>query len=282
MDYWIWLASIDGLGAIRKMRALQKFRTPENFYKASKDEILSIDGFGEAIYRKIENSKDLKNVEKLILLNEKYGVKYINFFDDEYPENLRNIYDMPITLFYKGDITLLKEKNVAIIGSRNASNYGLKNAYNIAKDCIKENYTVVSGLARGIDSYAHKGALAACGKTIGVLGCGLDIVYPKENFELYREIIERGLIISEHVLGTRPSPENFPMRNRIISGIADKIIVVEASVNSGTSITVNCALEQGKDVYAVPGNINSNMSIGTNKLIKDGAGMYTCINDLRD
>lgn len=282
MDYWIWLASIEGLGSIRKMRALQKFRTPENFYNAGEKEVISIDGFGKGIYEKIEVSKNKENIEKIIKQNELLKIKYINFFDDEYPKTLKNIYDMPITLFYKGDIKLLKERIIAIIGSRNASNYGLRNAYNIARDATFEKYTIVSGLARGVDTYAHKGVLVNGGKTIGVLGCGLDIVYPKENFNIYLEMFEKGLVISEYVVGTKPCPENFPMRNRIISGLAEKIVVVEAAINSGTSITVNCALEQGKDVYAVPGNINSNMSMGTNKLIKEGAGIYTCIKDLQD
>ncbi len=282
MDYWIWLASIEGLGSVRKLRALQKFRSPEKFYNATKKEILSIEGFNEKICEKIETSKDITKIDSIIEKNKKCDIRYINFFDEEYPEKLKNIYSMPITLFYKGDINLLNKKSIAIIGSRNASNYGLRNAYNIAKDGITENYVVVSGLAKGIDTYAHKGALQNKGKTIGVLGCGLDIVYPKVNINLYKEMMEKGLIISEYVVGTKPCPENFPMRNRIISGLADKIIVVEAAINSGTSITVNHALEQGKDVYAVPGNINSNMSVGTNKLIKEGAGIYTCIKDLKD
>lgn len=282
MDYWVWLASIEGLGSVRKLRALQKFRNPENFYNAAKKEILSIEGFNEKICEKIETSKDIRNIDSIIEKNKKYDIRYINFFDEEYPEKLKSIYGMPITLFYKGDINLLNKKSIAIIGSRNASNYGLRNAYNIAKDGVSENYVVVSGLAKGIDTYAHEGALKNKGRTIGVLGCGLDIVYPKENINLYKEMMEKGLIISEYVVGTKPCPENFPMRNRIISGLADKIIVVEAAINSGTSITVNHALEQGKDVYAVPGNINSNMSVGTNKLIKEGAGIYTCIKDLRD
>ncbi len=280
MDYWIWLANIEGLGAVSKLKALQKFRTAEAFYNASKEEILMLKGFSERTYEKIFKSKD----EQKIIAQEEFmktnDIKYINFFDDEYPENLRKIYDMPITLFYKGEIGLLKKMCVAIVGSRNASKYGVNGAYSIGKELGKAGYVVVSGVARGIDTFSHKGCLEGGGMTIGVLGCGIDIIYPAENEDLYKRISDTGLLISEYPVGMRPFRENFPMRNRIISGISDKIIVIEAALKSGTMITVECALEQGKDVYAVPGNISSNLSAGTNNLIKDGAGVYTCVEDL--
>lgn len=252
MDYWIWFANIEKLGAIRKYKLLQHFGSVENFYNATKKEVLKLDGFGEETWKNILQSKNEENISKQAEFMKRNDIKYINFYEDEYPQLLKEIYDPPVTIFYKGDLNVLNTQCISVIGSRNASNYGIRNAYNISKELSAAGYTVVSGLARGIDSYAHRGAIDGCGKTIGVLGCGLDIVYPKENLNLYKEICENGIIISEYPLGTKPIPENFPMRNRIISGLSKKIIVVEAAEKSGTLITVETALEQGREVFAVP------------------------------
>ena len=194
--------------------------------------------------------------------------------------NLKNIYDPPITLFYKGNINLLTTRCISVIGSRNATKSGLDTSYKTGKDCAIFNLTVVSGMARGIDTMAHKGALSKSGNTIAVVGCGLDRVYPSENFELFNQIADRGLIVSEYVVGSKIQPGNFPARNRIISGLSENLVVVEATPKSGAMITVGFALEQGKNVYAVPGNVNSYASAGTNELIKNGALVYTCITDI--
>ena len=203
----------------------------------------------------------------------KYKVIKINMNSKYYPERLKNIDDAPKELYCLGNLELLNYKtNIAIIGSRNCSLYGERAAKDFAYNLAKEDICIVSGLARGIDSFSHIGALNAKGKTIAVLGSGLDNIYPKENIKLVEEIIKNnGLVISEYPLGTKPLKYHFPARNRIISGLSDSVLVVEARKNSGTNITVDFALEQGKDVFVIPGNIYSKTSDGTNYLITEGA-----------
>ena len=211
----------------------------------------------------------------------KNNIKIITIFDDIYPSKLRNMYDKPVILFAKGDIKLLKMNSVAIVGCRKCSLYGAKIAQKIGYELSKENICVISGLAKGIDKFSHIGALEAKGNTIAVIGCGLDYIYPYENKNLYERIINNnGLIITEYIIGTKPDKMNFPARNRIISGLSKGIIVIEAKEKSGTLITVDFALEQGRDVYVVPGNINSINSIGTNELIKQGAKMVTTYDEI--
>ena len=203
----------------------------------------------------------------------KYKVIKINMNSKYYPERLRNIDDPPKELYCLGNLELLNYKNnIAMIGSRNCSSYGERAAKDFAYNLAKEDICIVSGLAKGIDSFSHIGALNAKGKTIAVLGSGLDNIYPKENIKLVEEIIKNnGLVISEYPLGTKPLKHHFPARNRIISGLSDSVLVVEARKNSGTNITVDFALEQGKDVFVIPGNIYSRTSDGTNFLITEGA-----------
>ena len=203
----------------------------------------------------------------------KYKVIKINMNSKYYPERLRNIDDPPKELYCLGNLELLNYKNnIAMIGSRNCSSYGERAAKDFAYNLAKEDICIVSRLAKGIDSFSHIGALNAKGKTIAVLGSGLDNIYPKENIKLVEEIINNnGLVISEYPLGTKPLKYHFPARNRIISGLSDSILVVEARRNSGTNITVGFALEQGKDVFVIPGNIYSKTSDGTNFLITEGA-----------
>lgn len=185
-------------------------------------------------------------------------MKYITIENNNYPEKLKNIYNPPKGLYVKGDIKLLNKPSVAIIGSRNCSKYGEIVAKEFANELARMKITIISGMARGIDTFAHIGSIIGNGKTIAVLGSGLNKIYPKENEKLYYKILEKGgLIVSEYEPNEEPLPEHFPARNRIISGLCDKLIVVEAGKRSGTSITVNFALEQGKEIYAVPGNITS-------------------------
>ena len=203
----------------------------------------------------------------------KYKVIKINMNSKYYPKRLRNIDDAPKELYCLGNLELLNYKNnIAMIGSRNCSSYGERAAKDFAYNLAKEDICIVSGLAKGIDSFSHIGALNAKGKTIAVLGSGLDNIYPKENIKLVEEIIKNnGLVISEYPLGTKPLKHHFPARNRIISGLSDGVLVIEARKNSGTNITVDFALEQGKDVFVIPGNIYSKTSDGTNFLITEGA-----------
>ena len=212
---------------------------------------------------------------------DKNKIKIIKLGDEKYPENLKHIYSKPQALYVLGNENLLNEISIAIIGCRNCSKYGAQNAYKFGYELAQKGFCIVSGFARGIDTYAHLGAVKAKGKTIAVLGCGLDVVYPPENKRLYIEILKNGgAIISEYPLGTKPEKHHFPTRNRIISGLSDGVLVIEAKKRSGSMITVEHALDQGKTIYALPGNITSDNSYGTNELIKEGAIPFTRIEDL--
>jgi len=214
-------------------------------------------------------------------LNSFKGIHIITIKDKSYPNKLRNIYNLPICLFYKGNINLANKKIIAVVGCRDCSNYGARIAFELSYKLSKKGIIIISGGARGIDTCAHKGALAANMPTIEVLGNSLEYIYPPENKELEEKILKaKGLIISEYINGTKPSKITFPERNRIISGLSDGVIVVEAKKESGSIITVDYALEQGKNVYAVPGNITSKYSEGTNELIKQGAKAVTKIEDI--
>lgn len=279
--YWIWLSRIQGLGSVRKKRLLEEFIDPEVIWNLKFKDIIKLDGFGEKIAREILNPKYRENLERYIEYMEKYNIRLLTIYDKEYPNRLRNIYDSPVTLFAKGDVHILNDDSIAIVGCRDCSTYGAKVAKDIAYELGNNGINIVSGMARGIDSLAHIGCLKSKAKTIAVLGCGLDRIYPKENIELYNEIIKSGgVVLSEYIIGTKPNRLNFPQRNRIISGLSDGIVVVEAKQKSGTLITVDFALEQGKNIFVVPGNITSDNSIGTNELIKQGAKCITCIKDI--
>lgn len=278
--YWIWLSLIKNLGSKRKLKLLELYKTPEEIYKLTKEELMNINGIGEAIANDIMISKNEEILNYHIKYMNENNIKIININEREYPQALKEIYDPPISLYVKGNIEKLNNKNIGIVGCRECTIYGKKSAEYFAYNLSKQNINIVSGLAKGIDSYAHLGSLNT-GNTIAVLGNGLDIIYPKENLELANEIIKRGgTIISEYPCGTKPDKMKFPARNRIISGISSGIIVIEAKEKSGTLITVDFALEQGRDVFVVPGNINSINSVGTNDLIKQGARLVTTYEDI--
>lgn len=224
------------------------------------------------------NENDIDNVKRKLEINE---IKSISYYEDDYPKKLKNYDDAPFTLFYKGNILPLNQGyNISIVGSRKYSNYGKDVTKIICKDLCANNINIISGMAKGIDTFAHESCLENKGYTCAVLGSGLDIVYPKENTKVFNELVRKGCVISEFLPGTQPYAHNFPLRNRIISAFSDIIIVIEAGEKSGSLITANLALEQGKDVMAVPGSIFSYESKGTNKLIKDGAFPLTCSDDI--
>ena len=278
--YWIWLSLIKNLGSKRKLKLLELYKTPEEIYKLTKEELMNINGIGEAIANDIMISKNEEILNYHIKYMKENNIKIININEREYPQALKEIYDPPISLYVKVKIEKKNNKNIGIVGCRECTTYGKKSAEYFAYNLSKQNINIVSGLAKGIDSYAHLGSLNT-GNTIAVLGNGLDIIYPKENLELANEIIKRGgTIISEYPCGTKPDKMKFPARNRIISGISSGIIVIEAKEKSGTLITVDFALEQGRDVFVVPGNINSINSVGTNDLIKQGARLVTTYEDI--
>lgn len=279
--YWIWFSNIKSLGPKRKMELLKKYKNPEKIYNLKKEELLENKNIGEKIVENILEKQIRENIKYHIQYMKKNNIDIININEKYYPEKLKNIYDPPISLYIKGNKKILNNKNISIIGCRDYSEYGEKSAKYFSYNLAKNGNTIVSGLAKGIDTFSHIGTIIADGKTIAILGNGLDTIYPKENIEIANKIIKKGgAIISEYPLGTKPDRINFPARNRIVSGISDAIIVIEAKEKSGTLITVDFALEQGRDVYVVPGNINSANSVGTNELIKQGAKIITSIYDL--
>lgn len=291
--YWIWFSLIPKLGCKRKLKLLEIYKSPEVIYKLGKEELLKVEGIGEEIANNIINSKNEKLVEYHINYMQQNNINIIHIYEDDYPQLLREIHDSPISLYIKGNKNVLNNISIGIVGCRECTDYGKKVAKYFSYYLSKQNINIVSGLAKGVDSYAHIGCLSTTfkkdgvkngkdsGKTIAVIGSGLDIIYPKENVELANKIIELGgAIISEYPCGTKPDKMNFPARNRIISGLSSGIIVVEAKEKSGTLITVDFALEQGRDVFVVPGNINSANSVGTNELIKQGARLITRFEDV--
>ncbi|MDD3168383.1 MAG: DNA-processing protein DprA [Eubacteriales bacterium] len=209
-------------------------------------------------------------------------IKKVQIGEKDYPELLNYIGNPPEMLYYIGDITIASRPSIAIVGARKATAYGKWAAYGFAKKLSEYGICVVSGMAYGIDSFAHKGAVENQGRTIAVLGCGIDICYPDSNLRLREDIIKEGLVLSEYEPGVPPLPYRFPMRNRIISGLCIGTIIVEAGLSSGSLITADCAAEQGRNIYALPGNINSMYSFGTNKLIKDGATPLIVFDDIID
>ncbi|HHT63914.1 MAG: DNA-processing protein DprA [Bacillota bacterium] len=221
--------------------------------------------------------------DQVELLFEKFlksEAKVTTFYDEEYPSLLKNIYDPPFVLFYRGRMPKAENICIGMVGSRKATAYGRLMAETLARDLAGKGIWVVSGMARGIDTYSHQGCLKAGGMTVAVLGSGIDVVYPRENKSLYEQIIASGLVISEFPLGTPPLPQHFPARNRIISGMSRGVIVVEAAEKSGSLITVDFALEQGRDVFALPGPVTSPLSRGTHKLIRQGAKLVENANDI--
>lgn len=281
LKYWIALKSIDGVGNIGFKNLVDAFDNPRNVFSAPLHTLTDVPGIGKKIGSNIKNFNDWQKAENEIKLIKKYYAHIVTYKDPVYPKVLLNVYDFPVFLYARG---FLKENdvNVAVVGSRMASTYGRFSTERLCRELALKGITVVSGLARGIDSAAHKGALAGGGRTIAVLGCGLDTVYPAENEKLFKDIVSRGAVITEYPFGTPPNSQNFPARNRIISGISLGVVVVEANEKSGSLITARLAMEQGRDVFAVPGSIDSTGSRGTHKLIKEGAKLIENVYDILD
>ncbi len=278
-DYDVWFSLVKVSPKI-KLKLINDFHDTEKIWYYSVHD-KKVEYFNKNLMNLLNNAWDkskIANIKRNLEINE---IKTVNYQQDEYPIKLKNYEDAPFILFYKGNIMPLNEGyNISIVGSRKYSNYGKDVTKIICRDLCANNINVISGMARGIDTFSHESCLRNDGYTCAVLGSGLDIVYPKENYKIFNEIVRKGCVISEFVPGTPPYAYNFPLRNRIISALSDIIIVIEAGDKSGSLITANLALEQGKDVMAVPGSIFSAESKGTNKLIKDGAFPLTCSNDI--
>ncbi|KEI01426.1 DNA-processing protein DprA [Clostridium botulinum] len=280
-DYEIWFASAK-LSYNIKNKLISKFKNVQNiWYYSTRDEKNNL--INEKLKKFLMNAWNEKNITTIKNKLMEEQIHIVTITDELYPKRLKAYEDSPYMLFYKGDITKLNNtKNVSIIGSRDCSSYGINVTNIICDNLCSNNINIVSGMAKGIDSIAHKKCIDNNSYTCAVLGSGIDVIYPKENKYLYNDIIKNGCVISQFLPGTKPYSFNFPIRNRIISGLSDLVIVVEANKKSGTLITASAALEQGKDVIAVPGNIFSKQSKGTNNLIKDGAYTFTDIQDIYD
>jgi DNA processing protein len=277
--HWLALKLVPGLGARTSNKLLQRLRTPVAIFRASRTE-LEAAGVSGAVAQSIASGCTF---EDAVVQQEKMaeaGVELVTIGDPRYPEALREIFDPPIVLFARGRVELLKSLALGVVGTRRPTPYGIAVAERLSGDLAHAGLTIASGMARGIDTSAHKGALAAGGDTVAVLGCGVDIVYPAENRKLYAEIAAKGLVVSEFPMGSTAFPQNFPIRNRIISGISVGVLVVEGAQYSGSAITAKLAMDQGREVFAVPGNITSKLSWGPNLLIKQGAKIVQDWNDV--
>jgi len=275
---WISLGNIRGIGPQTFCQLLNKFGSPSHIYAASLKQLKEVvsDQIASEINQGVNHDVLADSLYWLSLANN----HLVTLADAEYPKALLEIADPPPFLYAKGSLALLNQPSIAIVGSRNASVQGEKNAEAFAHDLCGYGLCVVSGLALGIDGAAHRGALKANGKTIAVVGTGLDIVYPARHRDLAHQIVERGLVVSEFALGTPSKPQNFPKRNRIISGLSLGCLVVEANLQSGSQITARMAAEQGREIFAIPGSIHSPMSKGCHQLIKQGAKLVDCLQDI--
>lgn len=268
---YLALASAPGMTCDRYEKLLERYDSPKEIWENISLTNSDVAFLGQELMTYLLAHKSLRHINDYVSRLEEEGVKAVCRGMQDYPEALENIQNPPPVLYYKGDFSLIfSDCAIGVVGSRRCTYYGKKTAASFARELAGYGLPIISGLARGIDTQAHKGALEVMGKTIAVLGCGLDVIYPPENKRLYDEIADRGLIISEFPLGTPPLPSNFPRRNRIISALSRVLLVVEAAVKSGALITANCAIDQGRDVFFVPGNIDSPASSGTNMMIKEG------------
>lgn len=285
---YLWLANIDGIGSRTAYLLLDRFESPSVLWQMSFDQMRA-QGISREIAAMLEGAKDESKIATLAERLRAKKIDWVCLADKRYPSGLRYIYDSPIGLYVRGTLPVCPavcpgvsmaespQRYVGVVGTRKCTEYGANTAFAMSKEMAQRGVVIVSGMAAGIDSIAHKGAIAGGGKTIAVLGSGVDICYPASNRALMEDIIANGCVVSEYAPGTPPLRGHFPARNRIISGISDGLLVVEAGEKSGTLITADQALDQGKDVFAVPGNVSSTTSKGTNELIRQGAILATSV-----
>jgi DNA processing protein len=279
---WLALTLTPGLACRLSARLLKEFGSPDEVFRATLPRLERCNlpsAVAQAVYKK----QSFKRAEK-----ELAGVRNIdrcrllNWTDPEYPRNLLEIYDPPVLLYVRGDIEVLSQPSISIVGTRRPTLYGTQMAERLGRELAARGLAIVSGMARGIDAIAHQGAMAVEGRAIGVLGTGVDACYPKENRKLFDKVMERGAVISEFPLGSHPAPENFPIRNRIVAGMPTGVVVVEGAQYSGSLITARLAMEYGREVFAVPGNVTQQVSFAPNQLIRQGAKLVTNGNDVID
>jgi len=277
---WLRLVLTPEIGSRRGKSLLEKFKTPKAILEASLCDIAEVENVGRGVAKKIVEGRNKIDLGRHIKLIERNNIELIPLDSEFYPSNLKSIYDPPLALFMKGEMLPQDYFSIAIVGTRLASFYGRTMSEKLSRELAEKGFTIVSGGARGIDTFSHQAALRAKGRTLAVLGCGLDIIYPPENKKLFEEIAEKGAMISEFPLSTRPDKGNFPMRNRIISGLSLGVVVIEAPHKSGALITVAHANEQGREVFSVPGKADSFVSKGTNQLLREGAKLVENADDI--
>ena len=271
LKYWIWLTSRNGLSSRSILALLRRFPSPEEIYFAEERDYREVEGLREADIPRLMN-KDLTDCDRILKECDEKSIQILTMQDAAYPRRLKNIADPPAVLYYKGRLPLFDaEPVITVVGSRSASAYGLLMAKRLGYQIARCGGIVVSGGARGIDSMALRGALPTDRPTVVVLGCGVDVVYPRENAGLFEDVTRNGCLISEYPPGTPPEGYHFPLRNRIMTGLGLGVLVVEAAEKSGTLISAQLALDQGRDVFAVPGNVGLPSCAGSNRLIKEGA-----------
>ena len=271
LEHWLALRNLPGIGPLSGRRLVERFGDPAAVFRAAPEDWRTVERIGPAVCENLARGPDLDAARRELAAVREAGARVIPIDDPGYPENLRRIHDAPLFLYVLGALEPGDARAVAIVGSRNASSYGIKMATYLAAELARAGVVVVSGLAAGIAAAAHRGALSAGGRTVAVLGCGIDRVYPEANARLRGEIAASGAVVTEFAVGVTPAPENFPRRNRLISGMSLGVVVVEADMKSGSLITARNALEQGREVFAVPGNADSARSRGCHWLIKQGA-----------
>jgi DNA processing protein len=279
-SYWLALALTPGLGPTRVRKLVEHFGSAEGVLHASLTE-LEATGMQAASAQSLATGKSMELAQQELAKAADSGAKIIALDDPNYPTRLKEIYDPPVVLFVRGNVEVLSQPGLALVGTRHPTPYGMGMAERLSKDLAGRGLVIISGMARGVDTASHRGAIAAGGKTVAVFGTGIDVIYPKENSRLSEQILSLGgALISEFPIGTFAAPQNFPIRNRIISGMSVGVLVVEAAEYSGTRITARCALEQNRDVYAVPGNVTNKNSWGPNTLIKQGAKLVATWEDV--
>ena len=274
------LSLIPQIGPARMQALIQAFGSAERVFQASHSQLVTVKGISDKIAREIAANRYQDSAAELLEKLDKLKINVLTFWDESFPELLKSIYGAPSILYYCGEILPSDARAVAIVGTRRPTEYGLTIAARLARELVGNGITVVSGLAVGIDSAAHRGALEGGGRTIAVLGSSLDRLYPPENRDLARKIAKSGVVLSEFPPGTKPDPGNFPQRNRIISGLSLGIVIIEAGKKSGALITAEHALEQGREVFVVPGNITSTKHQGSHDLIKQGAKLIQSVDDI--
>lgn len=275
LKYWLWLTELPGLTNQTRLALLRHFPTPEDVYYADPEEVLLTEGITREQAKLLED-KDCSGADRILADCQQLDLDLLTIQDAGYPNRLRNIYDPPCLLYVRGRLPAFDdEASIAVVGTRDCTPYGVSCAEKLGYGLAAGGAVVVSGLARGVDSAALRGALRAGGTVTAVLGNGLDVVYPPENQYLYEDVAAAGALISEYPPGTPPEAKHFPVRNRIMSGLCLGTLVVEAPARSGALITAGTALEQGRDVFAVPGPIDAPASVGCNRLIRDGAGLVS-------